>query len=194
MKTRRQKLIATAENLALKPFHDKVMGLPSNIEPITDHFPDGPRKEFDGKWCAAFVYHCCIQAGFNIPCRYPTTEFGTFAAVRAWLLWAKLQENQFYFSSRNLRYRPKPGDIVIYDHVFDPGPHDHIGIVLIVSENKLRVAEGNVNNMSAIVERERNGRIRGYIRIPNNYWHKPTNPCTGPPNVGRLWQHWKQSP
>ena len=90
--------MTVAEELALRPFHDKIMGLPSNIAPIMDHFPDGPRAGFEGKWCAAFVYHCCVQAGFAVPYRYPAKSFGTFAGVQAWLRWARLPENRFYFS------------------------------------------------------------------------------------------------
>ncbi len=180
MKTKRKKLIEVAERLALEPFHGKLMGLPSNIKPLTDHFPDGPRKQFEGRWCAAFVYHCCVQAGFDIPYRYPTTAFGTFAGVLAWLQWAKLRENQFYFSAQSPRYSPEPGDIVIYDNLVDPGPHDHMAIVLEVTRNSLRVAEGNVNNLSGVFRRRRNSHIRGYIRIPDDYEHKPTSRFSGP--------------
>jgi hypothetical protein len=179
MKTKRQKLIEVAERLALKPFHGRVMGLPSNIKPLMDHFPDGPRKQFEGKWCAAFVYHCCVEAGFGIPYRYPTAAFGTFAGVLSWVQWAKLRENRFYFSARNLRFAPKPGDIVIYDNVFDPRPYDHMAIVLEVSRDDLKVAEGNVNNLSAVLRRARNRHIRGYIRIPNHYKHKSTSRSSG---------------
>ena len=175
MKTKRQKLVTISEKIALKPFHGKTMGLSSNIKPLTDHFPDGPRSEFEGKWCAAFVYHCCIKAGFKIPYRYQKNNFGTFAGVRAWLQWSKLQENQFYFSSRNTHRLPEPGDIVVYDNIFDPSPHDHIGIVLATNRQSLRVAEGNVNNMSTVLRRERNVHIRGYIRLPDDYEYKPTN-------------------
>jgi hypothetical protein len=151
------------------------MGLRSNIKQLRDYFPDGPRREFEGKWCAAFVYHCCIQAGFNLPHRYPSKEFGTFAGVRAWLYWAKLRENRCYFSARNRHYSPEAGDIVVYDRLFDPGPHDHIGIVLAVDRKSLRVAEGNVNNLSVVLWRKRNSHVRGYIRIPNDYHYEAPN-------------------
>ena len=175
MKKKRLQLVKIAEALALKPFHGNLMGLASNIKPITDHFPDGPREEFEGKWCAAFVYHCCIKAGFEIPYRYPLKKFGTFAGVQAWLQWAKLRENKFYYSTRNRGFSPQAGDIVIYDGVFDPGPHDHIGIVLAVDSQNIRVAEGNVNNLSIVLSRKRNSCVRGYIRIPDDYEHEPTN-------------------
>ena len=154
MKTKRQKFIKIAKSLALKPFHGSLMGLPSNIKPITDHFPYGPRTEFEGKWCAAFVYHCCVQAGYEIPYRYPSKNFGTLASVQAWLNRAKLKENQFYYSSRNRCFSPQAEDIIIYDGLFDPGPHDHIGIILAVDSKNLHVAEGNVNNLSIVLNRK----------------------------------------
>ena len=95
------------------------------------------------------------------------------AGVRTWLEWAKQSENRFYFSARRRGFRPRRGDLVIFDRVFDPGPHDHIGVVLRVSTGKLRVAEGNVNNLSAIVERARDSHIRGYIRVPDDYLKDP---------------------
>ena len=156
-----------AETLALKPFHGNTMGLRSNLKPITDHFA-GPRSDFKGKWCAAFVYHCCVLAGFDIPPRYPSRAFGSFAGVPAWLGWAKLPCNRFYHSARNSIFSPARGDIVIYDRVFDPGPHDHMGIVVEVLDRRIRVAEGNVNDLSAVVERARDRHIRGYIRLPND--------------------------
>ena len=178
MKSKRQNLAIIAEQVASTPFHDRLMGLPSNIGPLIEHFPDGPRDEFVGKWCAAFVYHCCLQAGFEIPHRYPKKAFGTFAGVRAWLQWAKLKENGFYLSARHRSCSPERGDLVIYDGVFDPGPHDHIAIVLAVTDTAIRVAEGNVRGISAVLERARNRHLRGYIRIPDDYAYCPPSPST----------------
>jgi hypothetical protein len=45
MKTKRQMLVTITEQLALKPFHGKAMGLHSNIKHITDYFPNVPREE-----------------------------------------------------------------------------------------------------------------------------------------------------
>jgi hypothetical protein len=166
---KRERLAQIAEALARTPLHGRTMGLPSNIAILTDHFPRGPRREFDRKWCAAFVYHCCVQAGFRLPPRHPKPVPGSFAGVPSWLAWAKLPQNRFYFAAAAPGFRPRRGDIVVYDRVFDPGPHDHIGVVLGVSKTTLRVAEGNVNNVSAVLTRERNGHVRGYVRIPNEY-------------------------
>jgi len=94
----------------------------------------------------------------------------TFGGVVAWLQWAKLPGNRFYFAARNPRFAPDRGDLVVYDRVLHPPcQHDHIGIVLEVLDGNLRVAEGNVGNVSAVVTRERNSHVRGHIRIPNDY-------------------------
>ena len=172
---RRRRLAEVAERLARVPFHGNTMGLRSNLSVLTEHFPRGPRSDFKRKWCAAFVYHCCILAGFPIPARHPEAVSCSFAGVLAWIQWAKLPQNRFYFSARNPRFCPRRGDIVVYDRVFDPGPHDHIGILLSSDKKGLLVAEGNVNDISTVVRRERNSHIRGYIRIPNTYKYAPTS-------------------
>ena len=62
---------------------------------------------------------------------------------------------------------------MVCDNVFDPGPHDHMGVVLAVRRDSITTAEGNVNNVSLLFERKRNSRIRGYVRIPNGYRYMP---------------------
>lgn len=175
VRTWKNKLAAAAELLARKPFYGNTMGLTSNLQPIVRHFAPAPHSEFDGKWCAAFVYHCCVVAGLDLPSRHPKPVSCSFAGVRAWIEWAKLSSNGFYFSARNKNFTPQRGDLVVFDHLFVPGPHDHMGVVLTVGKRKIRVAEGNVNNLSAVVERKRNSRIRGYIRIPEDYRYEPTS-------------------
>ncbi len=169
---KRECLAAIAEELAHKPFHGSIMRLKPNIQPLVDHFPRGRLEEFDGKWCAAFVYHCCVLAGFDIPPRYPPPVSCSFAGVLAWIEWAKLSAHRFYFS-RSSAIQPERGDLVVFDDVFIHQPHDHIGIVLAVDRDSLSVAEGNVNNLSTVLRRERNRHIRGYIRIPNDYQYVP---------------------
>jgi hypothetical protein len=177
MHSRCERLAKCAEASARRPFHGNLMGLRSNLKPITDHFPEGPRSDFEGKWCAAFVYHCCVSVGYNFPHRHPEPLTCSFAGVRAWLEWSKLPCNEFYFARRNRSFSPRRGDIVIYDRVIDPGPHDHIGVVLNVRKDRLSVAEGNVNNISAVVEREIGQHVRGFVRIPDDYAYEPTKEC-----------------
>ena len=167
----RDRLAAIAERSARRPFHGNVMSLEPNLQPIVDLFPPWPLRKWNDKWCAAFVYYCCRQAGLQLPFKYPDESVKTnFASCDAWLSWAKLPETGFYSSRGNRAFCPARGDIVVYDNVFDPSPHDHMGIVLRNHTAWLTVAEGNVNNVSAVLNRPKNSHIRGYIRIPDRYW------------------------
>ena len=123
--------------------------------------------------CAAFVCHCCVEAGLELPIRYPGVSI-RFAGVGAWLEWAKLCG--FYSDGADIK--PQKGDIVIYDNVIPPDKkpadspwHDHIGIVLTAGPDTLEIAEGNAGNgnVSGIVRRNRHERIGGLVRIPDGY-------------------------
>lgn len=168
--TNREKLACVAKDEAQKCFHGNVMTVESNLQPIVDLFPRWSLENWDGKWCAAFVFYCCIKTGFKIPVKYPSKNVScNFAGCKAWEQWARLSENNFYYSSDDNDFTPHRGDIVLYDEVFCKKPHDHIGIIIENKGDSIVVAEGNINNMSGIIERKRNNHIRGYIRIPNDY-------------------------
>jgi len=155
---------------ARKCFHGNLIGVKSNILPIAHLFPKWPLENWDNKWCAAFVYYCCIKSGFNIPVKFPSDKVDlNFAACSAWEQWAKLPINNFYHSASSDDFIAKEGDIVLYDNVFCNSPNDHIGIIVENKVSSIAVAEGNLNNVSGVIEREKNENIRGYIRIPNNY-------------------------
>lgn len=47
-----------------------------------------------------------------------------------------------------------------------------MGIVLEKRERTILAAEGNVNNMSGIIERSVDDHIRAYIRIPDGYRYR----------------------
>ena len=61
---------------------------------------------------------------------------------------------------------------MIYDRVFENKEHDHIGIILEKRGNMILSAEGNVNNISGIIERPIDEHIRGYIRIPDGFRYR----------------------
>ena len=65
----RQKLASVAKTMAQVPFHGFADGEKANLEPIVQPFPKWTVEEADRLWCAAFVYYCCRQAGFEIPIR-----------------------------------------------------------------------------------------------------------------------------
>ncbi|MTI70557.1 MAG: CHAP domain-containing protein [Firmicutes bacterium] len=169
---RREKLGIIAEREATKCFHGKVMTAESNLHPITELYEPWSVDSLDNVWCAAFVYYCCLKAGFNLPVKYPDERVSfNFAGCGGWLDWASLPEVNFFYSREDLNFTPERGDLVIYDYVFCDKEHDHIGIVIENYNNSIRVAEGNINNVSGVMIREKNNHIRGYIRIPEEYMY-----------------------
>lgn len=156
--------VARAE--ALKTWHGAVTGLESNLQPIIRPFPGWSLKEADGLWCAAFVYYCCMRAGYNFPIRPKECVSCHLAGCGAWEEWAKADSRVGWLANTG---QPQPGDIVIYDRVFENKAHDHIGVVVEVRENSIMAAEGNIGNVSGVVERPRDGHIRGYISLPDNF-------------------------
>jgi len=119
-------------------------------------------------WCAAFVYYCCKKAGFEIPIK-PSTCSCSLAGCIAWEEWAKADEKIIYAASGERDFMPAPGDIVLFDKVFIDKEHDHIGVVIENRDELIITAEGNVNNVSGIMERMKDSYIRAYIRLPDNY-------------------------
>lgn len=154
----------TARREAAKFYHGYVSGTESNLSPIIAPFPKWTLKEADGLWCAAFVYHCCIESGMQFPVRPKECVSCNLAGCGAWEEWAQADDRLEYFASE-----PQPGDLVLFDRVFCNAEHDHIGVVLEVHPDRLTVAEGNFGNVSAIVERPRDEHIRAFIRIPEGF-------------------------
>lgn len=161
-----QRLANVARQEAQRGFHGFVMGTQPNFEEIISLFPAWDLDKWDNHWCAAFVYYCCTKAGINLPVRYPDQRITcNFAGCNAWEQWSKLPHVHNWHDFHKAHFTPEPGDLVLYDRVFEDKEHDHIGIVLEHLDNKMMVAEGNFNNVSAIVERDLDEHIRGFIRI-----------------------------
>ena len=161
-------LAKVAEKAAQIPFHGDLAGKKSNLEPIIRFFPKWTLKEADGLWCAAFVYYCCREAGFEIPLRPDECTTCHLAGCIAWEEWAQANDQIEYRKGKE-GFVPETGDIVLYDSVFENREHDHMGIVLQSIENTILAAEGNLNNASGIIERPKDEHIRAYIRIPDGY-------------------------
>ena len=159
-------LANTAQAQARKFWHGNAMGAATNLQPIADLFPKTESwdvNNWDNCWCAAFVYWCCIKAGFNLPVKYESeTVSCNFAGCIAWEQWAKLPEVNYWV---NKDKSPEIGDIALFDYVFKNEEHDHIGIIIDVRGGFIITAEGNFNNTSAIVKRTFDN-VRGYIRLP----------------------------
>ncbi|MFC0334507.1 CHAP domain-containing protein [Paenibacillus sepulcri] len=166
---KRGKLADIAEALA----GEDIIGVPGDerYREICQYWPDrNVYKDLQNSWCAAFVYHCCRQAGFLLPIRYPNS-ICRFAGVGAWLEWAGLPETGFFHEDDQNGFTPQRGDIVIYEKLLFDDPHDHIGILLACEDEKILVAEGNRDNQnfSCVFYRNRRHCIRGYIRIDDSY-------------------------
>ena len=163
----RRRLAEVARREALRPWHGEADGQPSNLEPIVRLFPRWSVPEAERCWCAAFVYYCCMEAGFRFPPRPGECRSGSLAGCGAWEEFARNHPRLTY--ALPAQWQPEPGDIVLYDRVFDGNEHDHIGIVLAHLGDRLLTAEGNENNASVVRERLLDGHIRGCIRLPDGF-------------------------
>ena len=164
----REKLARAAREKALLPFHGYIDGKRSNLEPIVRHFPKWSPEEADGLWCAAFVFYCCREAGFDIPYYPKECTRCHLAGCPGWEDLA-LNDPRIEYHKGSEGFEPEAGDIVIYDRVFNGQEHDHMGIVLEYRGNELVAAEGNHNNVSGIVTRPTDEHIRAFIRFPDEY-------------------------
>lgn len=161
-----QKLSTIAKQEAQKCYHGFVMETKTNIDEIISLFPKWEIEKWNNHWCAAFVYFCCTKAGINLPVRYPDERVpSNFAGCSAWEQWAKLPYINLWHDSNEPQFFPEAGDIVLYDRVYENAEHDHIGIVIETRNASIVAAEGNFNNVSALVERNLDEHIRGFIRI-----------------------------
>ena len=171
MKATREKLSKIAAELASLPFHGNGGGEKSNIAPLIAHFPKWSVEAAEGLWCAAFVYHCCLSAGYEIPYSPDECVTCSLAGCGGWDEFARGDDRIGYYG-REDGFTPDVGDIVLFDRVFCDAEHDHIGIVLKVTEDDLTVAEGNIENRSQIMTRPRDEHIRAFIRLPDGYKYK----------------------
>ncbi len=76
--TRREQIAKIAEELAARPLIGNEQKYGPDLVPILRYFPrEDPEVGFD--WCAAFVYHCCLEAGLTLPVRPPAPVTRNFA-------------------------------------------------------------------------------------------------------------------
>lgn len=162
-KNYRKKIAAIAEELASLCI--KGVDSDAHYSQICRYWPGhNVQQELRGKWCAAFVYHCCYETGLMLPIRHPLVSC-RFAAVKAWLEWSQLPETGYWLPREHGPLQLERGDLVIYDRLLSDGPHDHIGVVLKVGSESITVAEGNSdNNRSAVLQRTME-HVAGVIRM-----------------------------
>jgi len=167
----RDGLAIVAREKALLPFHGFLAGIESNIQPIVSLFPKWNIVDADRKWCAAFVYYCCVETGFQIPYSPDECVSCSLAGCGGWEDFALGDNRIEYHLHNDESFIPSGGDIVLYDRVFMNCEHDHIGIILENKPLSIIVAEGNTfnDNISRVMERNKDEHIRAYIRIPESF-------------------------
>lgn len=154
------------------PLHGYLDGQDTNLHPVVAPFRKWNLASADKGWCAAFVYYCCLLAGFEIPYKpRECNDTGSLAGCGSWEVFAQTNPQLEYHSRNDTLFTPETGDIVLFDHVFCEKDHDHMGIILSAQPDQLITAEGNAENTNTalVMERACNEHIRAYIRIPDRY-------------------------
>ncbi len=133
--------------------HREIIDIYNGQKPL----PRGYRVKYTDAWCAAFVSCIAILCGCT-DIMFP--ECGCGEMTELYRKAGRWQEND--------AYRPKPGDIVMYDWK-DSGKGDctgyprHVGIIVSVTGNTIKVIEGNKSNAVGYRDIAVDGRyIRGY--------------------------------
>ncbi|MGF1656071.1 MAG: CHAP domain-containing protein [Verrucomicrobiales bacterium] len=114
-------------------------------------------------WCCAFVYFCCLQAGFRFPPKPVESYRYTLAAVPAWHHWALA--GGFFYPVGSIEI--EVGDILLFNRVFDGNLLDHIGIAVNLSEKGIVSAEGNNSNRTGLFSRTHSV-LEGIVRLPED--------------------------
>ena len=164
----------------------------SIIDLYNGHTPlaRGYKVRYTDAWCATYGSAVAIAAGYTdiIP-----TECGCGQMIAAFQAMDRWVENDAYI--------PSPGDYIFYDWD-DTGAGDctgwpeHVGIVISVSGDVIKVIEGNKDDAVGYREIKVNGRyIRGYgvpdygakavSKTPENVTKPPQNVTTSPENVSK---------
>jgi len=164
IKTKSSELAYIAIREANKHFHGNCMGSTTNLHPLADLFPYTETwtiDSWDNCWCSAFVFYCLRLCGYELPVK-PEGDFeANFGGCTTWAKWSKLPEVDNFISPTGT---PQIGDIVLFQNVYNGKSPDHIGILINFSNEWVETAEGNFNNVSAIVKRPKET-VYGYIRL-----------------------------
>lgn len=149
--------------------HKKIIDVYNAHKPL----PVGYKMKYTDAWCATFVSAVAIKAGLDdiIPLECGCGRYITLAQKAG--IWVE-----------NDAFVPKAGDIILYDWedngVGDnKGSADHIGYVVSVSGNTMKIIEGNMSNAVGYRNLAVNGKyIRGFVTP--KYSSKATGKDTTP--------------
>ena len=133
--------------------HKKIIDLYNTQKPL----PRGYKVKYTDHWCATFVSAIAVKCGLTdiLPTECSCTKMiELHKKIGQWV--------------ETDSYVPKAGDLIMYDWQDtgkgdNTGSPDHVGIVVGVSGNKIKVIEGNKNEEVAYRTMSVNGKhIRGY--------------------------------
>lgn len=133
--------------------HKTIINMYNSIQPL----PIGYRVSHTDAWCAAYVSAMAWKSKLT-DIIFP--ECGCDRMIALYKKAGRWQENDGYI--------PKPGDICFYDWEDsgigdNTGSSDHVGVVVLVSGNSIKVIEGNISNRVDYRDIAVNGKfIRGY--------------------------------
>ena len=158
----RNKVVSMAESFLeyneANGSHKKIIDIYNSHKPLAQNY----RVQYTDSWCSTFVSVVSIKCGITdiLP-----TECGCERHIQ---LFKKL--NRWVENENN--YKPKAGDVIFYDWQDNgigdnQGFSDHVGIVVSVTGNTIKVIEGNMSNAVGYRNIAIGGKgIRGY-GIPN---------------------------
>ena len=133
--------------------HRPIIDCYNTISPL----PRGYRMTYDDPWCAAFVSAVGQKAGLG-SILFP--ECACEAMIELYKKAGRFEEQDFAV--------PKPGDLIFYDWEDGGagdcrGMSDHVGLVLSVSGNLMKIIEGNKSDAVGLRDVNIDARfIRGY--------------------------------
>lgn len=137
--------------------HKKIIDLYNSHKPLAR----GYAVQYTDAWCATYVSAMAIGLGYEdiIPLECGCSKYIDLAKAAG--IWVETDS-----------YKPEIGDIVLYDWqdganyatTDNTGNPDHIGIVVSVTGNTLKIIEGNISNSVGYRTLQVNGRyIRGWV-------------------------------
>lgn len=133
--------------------HKKIIDLYNSHKPLARSYP----VKYTDAWCATFVSAVAIECGYT---DIMPTECSCSKMITLYKNLGRWQESDSYI--------PFLGDVIMYDwddsgSGDNKGSADHVGIVVSVSGNKIKIIEGNYGDAVAYRTIKINGKyIRGY--------------------------------
>lgn len=130
-----EKIAAVAEAEYKKNGNRPLETCGENCGPEVKKYTGGPQGP-GAPWCAWFVSWIYREAGYEFK-GAPANADGNIPAVSNLVAW--FNEHGILFSPSDGKYKPQPGDVIMY------GGSTHTGVVVKVSGDNIETVEGNTS-------------------------------------------------